>query len=127
MISELLNILKSVPILPFASRGSKYWRNRRDPNSGWATPSDVLYNISDRYYDWTRRAPPGSVFSRNADGAFQGQHYVPERTFGNGAQHAKLKALQYQGQKRTKSQQKSNFGGQRKQQNWQRPNRQPLF
>ena len=46
--------------------------NRRKPGSGWVTVGDVMKNIAERFYCWTRRVPEGSVLIWNSHGKIIG-------------------------------------------------------
>jgi hypothetical protein len=72
ILSEILKGLGAIPILPFAKANSSIWRNRRYPNSNWATVNDITQNLSDGWFDVTRRAPPRALLKRDRDDKFQG-------------------------------------------------------
>ena len=53
-----------------ARRGllSRILRNRYNPGSKWVTFGDVIENVKETWFAFTRRIPPGSRIIRGRDG-----------------------------------------------------------
>ncbi len=46
--------------------------NRRNPGSRWVSLGDIIDNIKDRFYCWSRRVPEGAIIRYNKDGKIIG-------------------------------------------------------
>jgi len=53
-------------------KGLGILKNRRKPSSRWISIGDILDNIKERYYCWSRRVPEGSELRWNSKGKIVG-------------------------------------------------------
>jgi hypothetical protein len=114
--NELIRLLSAIPIIPFASESNNWLRNRRKGSKGFASVLDVINNVSDSYYGFTRRIPNGAGMVRDRDNRFNSSFYQlndRQQQFPmlkqNGDDAYQNQSNRTQGNNRRKKNQKSNF------------------
>lgn len=73
--NEIIRFLSAIPVIPFANENNKWLRNRRRGNKGFASLLDVVNNVSDSYYGFTRRIPNGAGVVRDHENRFNSSFY----------------------------------------------------
>jgi hypothetical protein len=69
---NIFRVLCALPILPTATGGAGWLRNRRRNSLPLCAPLDVAENATDWWHSFTRRLPPDTVVLRDRNGRIGG-------------------------------------------------------